>query len=165
MPEPARLVCPHCGAVNRLPPQRPAGAAKCGACHALLFEGHPAEVDEAGFERHVRAGDLPVLVDIWAPWCGPCRAMAPMFARAAGELEPEVRPLKLNADTAPHATQQLGVRGIPALYLLRAERGRDGHRRDRALDARPPRAERRLKETGTCRSIAPYCSSPGRWCC
>jgi len=116
------IVCPHCGAINRVPVERPAREAKCGACHAALFDGHPVDVDEAGFARHVRAGDLPVLVDIWAPWCGPCRTMAPMFARAAAALEPEVRALKLNADDAPQVTAKLGVRGIPALFLL--HRGR-----------------------------------------
>lgn len=117
-----RVVCPGCGTVNRMPQTRPAGEAKCGACHRPLFSGQPVEVDEAGFERHVRSGDIPVLVDIWAPWCGPCRAMAPMFARAAAELEPEVRILKLNADTAPDVTRRLGVQGIPTLALLQGGR-------------------------------------------
>lgn len=112
------IVCPHCGAINRVPPDKPATAARCGRCHAALFEGRPAEVDEAGLQRHVAENDIPVLVDIWAPWCGPCRAMAPHFARAAALLEPRLRLLKLNADTAPDSCARLNVRSIPAMFLL-----------------------------------------------
>jgi thioredoxin 2 len=112
------VVCPHCGAINRVPEDRPATAARCGRCHRGLFEAHPAEVDEAGFERHVADNDIPVLVDIWAPWCGPCRSMAPHFERAAAVLEPRIRLLKLNADAAPQTCSRLNVRGIPAMFLL-----------------------------------------------
>ena len=122
MAQSAHIVCPHCGAVNRIPPGRTAAAARCGSCHDKLFDGHPAEVDAAGLERHLRSGTLPVLLDVWAPWCGPCRMMAPMFARAASVLEPDVRLLKLNADHAPEVTARLGVRGIPALFLLQGDR-------------------------------------------
>ncbi len=118
----ARIVCPHCGTLNRLPANRPAQAARCGACHDALFTGQPVEVDAAGFERHMKGDGMPLLLDVWAPWCGPCRMMAPAFARAAALLEPDMRLLKLNADTAPEIVQRLGVRGIPALFLLR-----DGH--------------------------------------
>jgi len=83
-----------------------------------LFDGHPAEVDAATLDRHLRSDDIPVLLDVWAPWCGPCRAMTPAFARAAQELEPDFRLLKLNADTAPDVTARLGVQGIPALFLF-----------------------------------------------
>lgn len=112
------IVCPHCAATNRLPADRPAKAGKCGACHRPLFDGHPAPVSAAAFDKHRRNNSIPVLVDVWAPWCGPCRAMAPMFERAAGELEPDVRLLKVNSDEEPSVASALGVRGIPTLFLI-----------------------------------------------
>ena len=129
-----QIVCGHCGQINRLPADRPATAARCGSCHKPLFDGHPIEVDEQGFARHLAHSDLPVLVDVWAPWCGPCRAMAPMFERAAKELEPEVRLLKLNSDNAPQASSRLGITGIPTLLLLRG--GREISRQSGAMDTR-----------------------------
>ncbi|CAG4909579.1 unnamed protein product [Acidocella sp. C78] len=119
MADATHIVCPHCGAVNRIPPARPARAAQCGACHRKLFDGHPVAIDQAGFERHAERDGIPLLLDVWAPWCGPCRMMAPQFEQAAAILEPEVRLLKLNADEAPEVSSRLGVRGIPSLFLLR----------------------------------------------
>ena len=116
------IVCPHCTRTNRIPNDRPALAGRCGACHQPLFIGRPIAVDEAAFEKHRSGNDIPILLDVWAPWCGPCQAMAPMFEQAASELEPEVRLLKLNADEEQRTSAEFGVSGIPALLLFRGGR-------------------------------------------
>lgn len=116
------IVCTACGSVNAVAPDRDAGAAKCGKCAVPLFTGHPAAIDAAAFALHTERSDLPVLIDVWAPWCGPCRQMAPHFERAAAELEPHARLLKLNADEAPDVCSRFAIRGIPALLLM--QRGR-----------------------------------------
>jgi thioredoxin 2 len=114
----AHIVCPHCAALNRVPAERPVALARCGSCHKALFNAHPVAADEAGFERHLQSNDIPVLLDVWAPWCDPCCTMAPQFERAAAALEPDVRLLKLNADEAPRVSVRFGVRGM-AIYLFR----------------------------------------------
>ena len=119
MSETRHVVCPACGATNRIPVDRPARAALCGSCKAAMFSARPVGVDAARFRKHLKSNDIAVLVDVWAPWCGPCRSMAPNFEKAAEALEPDVRLLKLNADEEGELARQLGVSGIPALILFR----------------------------------------------
>jgi thioredoxin 2 len=116
----SQFVCPHCGAANRIPPERDARQAKCGKCREPVLTGAPVEVTGAQFEAH-RNGTrgAALLLDVWAPWCGPCRSMAPQFSAAAAALEPDVRLLKLNSDAEPATANALSVSGIPALFLVR----------------------------------------------
>lgn len=114
----SNIVCPDCAAINRVPDGRDARKAGCGRCKQPLFNGRPVDVDSRMFDRQTTLGSLPVLVDIWAPWCGPCRIMAPAFESAAPRLEPRVRLLKLNADENQPIVERLNIRGIPALILF-----------------------------------------------
>ncbi len=114
-----QFVCPACGAANRAPDRKDPLAAKCGRCGEALFTAHPVDVDAKALGAHRAATrGASVLVDVWAPWCAPCRAMAPHFAAAAAKLEPDVRLLKLNSEAEPQASQALGITAIPTLLLF-----------------------------------------------
>jgi thioredoxin 2 len=118
MTEPIHAVCPHCSAVNRIPADRPASETRCGVCKSVLFTGAPIVLTSKTFDKHVERNDIPVIVDFWAPWCGPCRAMAPIFDRAAKELEPGARFARVNVDEEPAIAARFGIRGIPTLIAF-----------------------------------------------
>jgi len=131
--ESVRIACPVCLAANRVPAARLAEDPKCGKCGAALLDGHPAELREDQFEAFVQRTELPVLADFWAPWCGPCRAMAPHFERAARDLKERVRLVKVNTEEAPGLAQRYGIRAIPTLVLFKD--GAEVKRASGAMDA------------------------------
>ncbi len=112
------VVCSACGGINRLGQGRHSEAAKCGKCGLRLFTAQPHDVDSPTFNRHRTRSTLPVLVDVWAPWCGPCRMMAPAYEAAARILEPDVVLIKLNSDNEQTVTAELGIHSIPTMILF-----------------------------------------------
>ena len=133
MTQAVHVVCPRCDAVNRVPPERLAENAKCGKCRAPLFVGAPLALDEGRFAKHLGRGDLPLVVDFWAPWCAPCRAMAPAFEAVARRIEPQARLIKVNTEEAQALAGRYGIRSIPTLVVFRG--GREVARTSGAMDA------------------------------
>lgn len=119
MSEHLHLVCPSCSATNRLPMPRLRQNPKCGHCHQPIFAAHPLQLNSQNFDKHLTRNDIPLLVDFWADWCGPCKMMAPAFAQAAQMLEPEFRLGKLNTETEPAISARYNIRSIPTLILFK----------------------------------------------
>lgn len=126
--------CPNCNAANRVPADRLSNNPKCGECKQPLYDGHPAILTDANFHTFVHRSTLPVVVDFWAGWCGPCQAMAPHFERAAAELEPGVRLAKLDTEENSKTSLRLRIRSIPTMILFR--NGEEVARRSGAMDSR-----------------------------
>ena len=132
MSESLHIVCPHCDGVNRVPASRLGEGAKCGKCHQGLFPRTPLALNSNRFARHSQKSDIPLLIDFWAPWCGPCRMMASAFEQAAAQLEPHVRLVKVNTEEEQQLGAQFGIRSIPTLLLMR--NGREIARQPGAMD-------------------------------
>ena len=119
MSDALNIVCPHCNATNRIPAERLSDKPKCGKCHQPLFDGHPVELTGETFSKMIARTDIPVVVDFWAPWCGPCKMMAPAFQQAAQQLQPNVRLAKVNTEDHQMIGARYQIRSIQTMVIFK----------------------------------------------
>jgi thioredoxin 2 len=133
MSDALNIVCPHCNATNRIPAERLSDKPKCGKCHQPLFDGHPVELTGETFSKMIARTDIPVVVDFWAPWCGPCKMMAPAFQQAAQQLQPNVRLAKVNTEDHQMIGARYQIRSIPTMVIFK--NGQEVARQSGAMSA------------------------------
>ena len=132
MADPVHIVCPNCHRTNRVPADKLSAGGKCGKCHQTLIDKKPVELNQASFANFISSNDLPVIVDFWAPWCGPCKMMAPIFEQAAQDLESQFILAKVNTENEQILAGQYGIRSIPTLAMFK--KGKEINRSAGAMD-------------------------------